>query len=86
MEWGSVVLRGRTRDLSASGMFIESPDPLWIGAGFAARLSLDPPIRVDCSVRRIEPGHGMGVTVTLPEEESRARYLSFLQQLAGHGS
>ncbi len=86
MEWGSLVLRGRTRDLSASGMFIESPDPLWVGAGFAARLSLDSPIRVDCSVKRIEPGHGMGVTVTLPEEESRTRYLSFLRQLSGNTS
>ena len=86
MEWGSAVLRGKTRDLSASGMFIESPDPLWVGAGFAARLSLEPPIRIDCSVKRIEPGHGMGVTVKVPEEESRARYLSFLQQLAGPNS
>lgn len=86
MEWGSVVLRGRTRDLSTSGMFIESSDPLWVGAGFAARLSLDEPIRVDCSVKRIEPGRGMGVSVTLPEEESRIRYFAFLRQLSGNES
>src|SRR5437660_4443369 len=36
IEWGSAVLRGKTRDISANGMFIESPDTLWVGAGFTA--------------------------------------------------
>src|SRR5437660_6668406 len=34
IEWGSAMLRGSTRDISASGMFIEAADPLWVGAGF----------------------------------------------------
>lgn len=74
IEWGSAVLLGNTRDISANGMFIESPDPLWVGAGFSARLVLDQPVRIDCSVRRIEPGRGMGVSVTLPEEPHLKRY------------
>jgi len=32
IEWGSAVLRGSTRDISTSGMFIEAVDPLWVGA------------------------------------------------------
>lgn len=82
MEWGSVVLLGRIRDISASGMFIESPDPLWVGAGFSARLKLDEPLRVNCFVKRIEPGLGMGVSVSLPEDSFRERYQSFLESLA----
>jgi PilZ domain len=71
IEWGSAVLRASTRDVSASGMFIESADPLWIGAGFSASLQLDRPVRVDCRVRRVEPGLGMGVSVSLPQEQQK---------------
>src|SRR4029077_12451974 len=39
IEWGSAVLRGKTRDISSNGMFIESSDTLWVGARFPARLS-----------------------------------------------
>src|SRR5262249_54424242 len=72
IEWGSVVLRASTRDVSASGMFIESADPLWIGAGFSANLDLGQPVRVDCRVRRIEPGLGMGVSVSVPGEQQKS--------------
>jgi len=85
MEWGSAVLRGRVRDVSSSGMFIELPDPLWVGAEFAARIVLKEkePVQLDCSVKRVEPERGMGVTVVPPEEESRARFSLFLRELAG---
>jgi len=56
IEWGSAILRGNTRDISANGMFIEAADPLWVGAGFTARLNLSQTVRLDCSVKRIEPG------------------------------
>ena len=82
MEWGSAVLQGRIRDISASGMFIESPDPLWVGAGFSARLKLEQPLRVDCFVKRIEPGRGMGVSVTLPEDSLRSRYEGIVESLS----
>lgn len=69
IEWGSAVLRASTRDISSSGMFIESIDPLWVGAGFTANLLLDRPVKIVCSVKRVEPGLGMGVSVSLPEEQ-----------------
>jgi hypothetical protein len=78
IEWGSAVLRGNTRDLSANGMFIEAADTLWVGAGFTARLNLDHPVRLDCSVKRVEPGRGMGVTVDLSKAETQQRYQELL--------
>jgi hypothetical protein len=86
IEWGSAVLRGSTRDISANGMFIEALDPLWIGAGFSARLNLNRPVRLDCSVKRIEPGRGMGVSVALAESESQQLYQDLLSSLSNTGS
>jgi hypothetical protein len=82
IEWGSAVLRASTRDISANGMFIESPDTLWVGAGFTARMALDNPLTMDCSVKRVEPGRGMAVAVTLPEEPHQQRYLHLLASLS----
>jgi PilZ domain len=84
IEWGSAVLRASTRDISSSGMFIESNDTLWIGAGFSARLNLDQPVRVDCSVKRVEPGRGMGVSVTVSESQHQERYQALLSTLSSH--
>jgi hypothetical protein len=86
IEWGSAVLRASTRDISSNGMFIESTDPLWIGAGFTAHLVLDKRVKVDCSVKRIEPGLGMGVSVTLSEQQHEERYLDLLSSLSNTGS
>jgi len=86
IEWGSAVLHGRTRDISSNGMFIEAPDPLWVGAGFSARLNLAQPLRVDCLVRRIEPGYGMGVAVSLTESESQKLYQELLSSLTPPGA
>jgi hypothetical protein len=86
IEWGSAVLRASTRDISSNGMFIESADPLWIGAGFTAHLVLDRPAKVDCSVKRIEPGRGMGVSVTLSEGQHEQRYQDLLASLSNTGS
>jgi len=86
IEWGSAVLRGSTRDISASGMFIEAVDPLWVGAGFIARLGLERPLNLNCSVKRIEPGHGMGVTVAVPEAESQQLYDALISSLSHPGS
>ena len=82
IEWGSAVLRGSTRDISSNGMFIESPDPLWVGAGFTARLALDQPVKEDCFVKRVEPGRGMGVVVTVSEENHQRRYQDLLNSLS----
>jgi hypothetical protein len=81
IEWGSATLRGSTRDISSNGMFIESADPLWVGAGFTARLALAQPVRVDCFVKRVEPGRGMGVVVTVSEQQHQQRYQDLLSSL-----
>jgi hypothetical protein len=86
IEWGSAVLRGSTRDISASGMFIEAVDPLWVGAGFTARLGLERPLRLECSVKRIEPGRGMGVSVSVSEAESQMLFEDLLSALSNTGS
>jgi hypothetical protein len=82
IEWGSAVLRGSTRDISANGMFIEAPDTLWIGAGFTARLNLSQTVKLDCSVKRVEPGRGMGVAVAPSESESQKLYHDLLSSLS----
>ena len=81
IEWGSALLRGNTRDISSNGMFIEVPDTLWIGAGFTARLQLPRPVKLNCLVKRVEPGHGMGVSVALAESESQKAYSDLLSSL-----
>jgi hypothetical protein len=86
IEWGSAVLRASTRDISANGMFIEAMDPLWIGAGFTARLNLERPLKLDCFVKRIEPGHGMGVAVAVAESDSQKLFQDLLSTLSGSDS
>jgi len=82
IEWGSARLKARSRDISAGGMFIESEDVLWVGAGFRARFGVERPLWLDCSVKRVEPGHGMGVTVSLPEEQGQQHFQDLLAKLA----
>jgi len=82
IEWGSAVIRGSTRDISSNGMFIESADPLWVGAGFTACLALDQPVKLDCFVKRVEPGRGMGVIVTVTEDQHQQRYQELLASLS----
>jgi len=85
IEWGSAVLRGSTRDISTNGMFIESTDTLWVGAGFTARIVLDRPVQVNCFVKRVEPGRGMGVSVAVSEADNQKRYQELISSLSGGG-
>jgi PilZ domain len=82
IEWGSARLRARTRDISENGMFIEADDVLWVGAGFRARLAVERPLWMECSVKRVEPGQGMGVTVEVPEDQGLRYYKELLAKLA----
>lgn len=82
IEWGSARLRAHTRDISAGGMFIEAEDILWVGAGFRACLATESPFWLDCSVKRVEPGRGMGVTIALREDQSQRDYQRLLARLA----
>jgi hypothetical protein len=40
---------------------------------------------MDCSVKRIEPGRGMGVSVSLAESESQKLYQDLLSSLSNTG-
>ena len=82
IEWGSARLKGRTRDISAGGMYIESEDVLWVGAGFRARLAADRALWLDCSVKRVEPGRGMAVTIAVPEAQNQKHFEDLLAKLS----
>lgn len=82
IEWGSAVLRGRVKDVSDAGMFIEIAEPLWIGASFQATWALDPPLRVECVVHRIDPGRGMGVAFTVAQPSGQGQIAALLENLA----
>ena len=82
MEWGSAKLHGRVRDISVEGMRIEIGDPLWIGAGFSAQVALNPPLRLECVVRRVEPGRAMSVSFIAQNEEGRRQLAALLETLA----
>ena len=84
IEWGSTVLRARTRDISSSGMFIESADPLWVGAGFSAQLTLDKPVKLNCFVKRVEPGRGMGVSIAPAEDHHQEAFQELINHLSGN--
>jgi hypothetical protein len=85
IEWGSARLKARTRDISVGGMFIESEDVLWVGAGFRAQLVADSPVWLECSVKRVEPGLGMGVAIALPEDQNTHPYQEIVAKLAENG-
>ncbi len=82
IEWGSTVLKGRVCDIGSEGMFVELPDPLWVGASFSAQLVVGKLLRVDCVVRWVDPGRGMGVSIVVPGAEGRKQFEGFLQALA----
>ena len=82
IEWCSKKYWGRVRNISRHGMFIELPDLPVLNAAFSASLALNKPLRVECVVRRVVPGRGIGVTVTLASTESRMRYEALLQALS----
>jgi len=82
IEWGSEVLRASVRDISNSGMFISTTDPLWMRAEFSARIPLPQPLVLDCVVRRIEPGRGMGVEFKDLTPDMRKALDEYLWELA----
>jgi len=82
IDLGSRKIWGRTTNISRSGMFIELPDGLDLGSIFFGNLALHNPLRIECRVRRIVPGRGVGVSIVLACEEERLRYEALLAALA----
>jgi len=81
IEWGSSRLTGHVQDIGLSGMFVQLTPPLWLGATFTARLLVNPPLQVHCTVCRVEPGAGFAVTFQLPDPSSRAQLDELLASL-----
>jgi hypothetical protein len=44
---------------------------------------LERPLVVDCSVKRVEPGRGMGVSLSIPEDQSQKHFHEILASLTG---
>jgi len=82
IEWCSKRIWGRVRNISKQGMFIELPEVPLANAAFTAYVALNEPLRLECVVRRIVPGRGIGVTVTPYDVKARARYEALLIALS----
>lgn len=83
IEWGSTTLQTTTGDLSVGGMFVHMPDPLWVGAGFSAKVLLDEPLQVDCVVRRVVPRTGIGVEFKRVDHDLHDRLKDLVTTLLG---
>ena len=81
IEWGSSTLKGIVRDIGPHGLFVELTPALWVGAAFSARLVVEPPLLLNCTVRRVEPGMGFAVAFELAEESGKAQLEELLAQL-----
>ncbi len=82
ITWGQVSLEARLRDISASGMYLETPEPLWARAQFSAVLMLPEVIRVECIVRRVDAGKGMVVEFTELTQETKMDLTHLIWKLA----
>jgi PilZ domain len=82
IEWGSFVLTGSVTDISPSGLFFVSLPPLWIGASFSARLMLELPLTLQCTVRRVEPRRGIGLCFALADRGDGSRFDQLLDSLS----
>ncbi len=82
VEWGSTALPAEVCDLSQNGMLLQTSQPLWVGATFKARMALAEPLVMDCVVRRVVPGQGMGVEFVAVPPTSHDRLASLLDELA----
>ncbi len=81
IEWGLAVMAGRVCDFSLNGMQVALSDALWVGAQFSARILLEPPVAVDCVVRRSAPG-GMGLSFVPADDDTRTRVEALISGLA----
>lgn len=78
---GAIVLWGRLHDISRTGMFIEIAECPWVNKSFNARLALNVPLSVECLVRRVVPGQGIGVTIAIRDRHAKKRYNALLRAL-----
>lgn len=82
ITWGEVALEATLRDISMSGMYLETPEPLWARAQFSAQIMLPESIRVECSVRRVDAGKGMVVEFTDLTQEAKMNLTHLIWKLS----
>lgn len=82
ITWGQVAMEANLRDISSSGMYLETHEPLWARAQFSAHLMLPEAIRVECVVRRVDPGKGMVVEFTDVTQEAKMNLQHLIWKLA----
>ena len=81
IEWGSTTLMGTILNIGPGGLFVELAPPLWVGATFTARLMVNPIVRLNCTVRRVEPGRGIALSFDELEESGKAQLEAVLAGL-----
>jgi PilZ domain len=77
----SKVRWGRVCDVSEEGMFIETSEYLAVNTLFRGRLALETPLPMECVVRRIVPGRGIGVVISFLHEAEKVRFNALLRAL-----
>jgi hypothetical protein len=82
IAWGEVMLDATLRDISATGMYLETPEPLWVRAEFSASVLLPEKLKFRCIVRRVDKGKGMVVEYTEVTPETRMNLNHLLWKLA----
>jgi PilZ domain-containing protein len=82
--WQAGTSWGRVTDLSRGGLFIEMAEPPCPGTHFTASLALNVPLKVDCVVRHVIHGRGIGVALSVPEQ-SKKRFEALLLALSAGG-
>jgi hypothetical protein len=59
---------------------VELDPPFWINAKFSAMLELPDPVKLECTVKRVEPRRGMALSFS-SSEGARAAIASLLETL-----
>ena len=81
IDWDSTVIRGRIRDISRGGMFIEIAETPRVHAEFSARLVVDAPLPIWCVVQRVVSDQGIGIVIVVVDRDSRQRFDELLRTL-----
>lgn len=81
IERGASKTAALVRKISLGGMFIETSQALWVNAGLTARLGFQQPIAIECSVRYVEPGRGMGVAFAQLDAAEQQQLEMFIASL-----
>lgn len=80
--WGEVTLDAVLLDISVTGMYLETPEPLWVRAEFSANVLLPEKLKFRCIVRRVDKGKGMVVEYTEMSAETRLNLTHLIWKLA----